>query len=221
MRALPALLAGAVATVLVAPSCVLTDHEDGIEVTVSLAHTPAPPGAWPAGVTLDAAFVAVTGVEIVPCATDRRALRMRALLGESVAHAHSAGTPTRLGVPAVEDLLAPAAPPRVLGVLHAPPGRYCSVRVTLGPADEDALGLAAAPAMLGRSVLLSGSLESTCVRTQTIESSLAAPIEVSADVLAATLVLQLDASALFDGVDPADEAGAACAAAANVARTIR
>jgi hypothetical protein len=227
MRAFPLIFGSACATVLLAPACVLSEHEDGIEVTVSLAHRPAPAGTWPAGITLDEALVTVTGVEIVPCATDARRLGARGrrpglgtLLGESIAHAHTAGTPTRLGVPAVEDLLAPAAPPRTLGVLHAPPGRYCSVRITLGPADDDALGLAAAPTMLGMSARLAGSIESSCARAETIESSLAAPIEVSADALAATLPLVIDAASLLDGVDASDTENAACAAAANAARSI-
>lgn len=220
MRALPVLLGAACATVLLAPACVLSDHDDGIAVTVSLAHTPAPASAWPPGVVLDAAFVAVTGVELVPCATDKRRFGLGDLFGEAVAHAHSHGTPTSLGVPAVEDLLAPTATPRELGVLHAPPGRYCSVRVTVGPADHDALGLAAAPTMLGLSALLSGSIDSTCARSQTIEAALAAPIEVSADALEATLVLRIDAATLLDGVDPSAPEDAACTAAANAARSI-
>jgi hypothetical protein len=207
------------AAVTLAPACVLTEHADGIAVTVALTHLPARADAWPAGVTLDAAYVAVTGVEIVRCDGEAAS---RWSWATSVAYAHSAGSPTRLGVPAIEDLLAPAATtPRTLGVLHAPPGRYCSVRVTLGPADPDALGLDAAPAMLGKSAVLAGSLHSSCSEQVTAEVTLAAPVEVSEDALDATLVLRLDASAIFDGVDPADEAGAACAAAASLARTLR
>jgi hypothetical protein len=210
-------IAAAVCTaVLLAPACVLTEHEDGIAVSVALTHLPARPDAWPAGVTLDAAFVTVTGVEIVRCAEDARRWKWT-----SVAYAHTQGTPTRLGVPAVEDLLAPAPTSRTLGVLHAPPGRYCSVRITLGPADTDALGLEAAPGMLGKSALLDGSLHSLCDREQTAEVTLAAPVDVSDDARDASLILRLDAATLFEGVDLGDEAGAACAAAANVARSLR
>jgi hypothetical protein len=215
-KARQAIAASVCTAVLLAPACVLTEHEDGIAVSVVLTHLPAPPGSWPAGVTLDAAFVTLTGVEIVRCAEDARRWRWT-----SVAYAHSQATPTRLGVPAVEDLLAPAPTPRTLGVLHAPPGRYCSVRITLGPADSDALGLDAAPGMLGKSALLGGSLHSVCDREQIVDVTLAAPVEVSDDARDAELVLRLDAATLFDGVDPGDEAGAACAAAANVARSIR
>jgi hypothetical protein len=217
-KAKDAIAAAVAAAVLLGPACVLTEHSDGIAVEVVLTHLPARADAWPAGVTLDQAFVSVTGVEIVRCAGDPEAAG--SWKWTSVAYAHTSGTPTRLGVPAVEDLLAPAAP-RSLGVLHAPPGRYCGVRLTLGPADADALGLEAAPGMLDKSALLDGSLHSVCDREQIVEVTLAAPVEVSEDALEAQLVLRMDASALFDGVDPGDEAGAACAAAANVARSIR
>ena len=210
-----AIAASVCTAVLLAPACVLTEHEDGIAVSVVLTHRPAPSGAWPEGVTLDAAYVTVTGVEIVRCA------EATSWHWTSVAYAHTQGTPTRLGVPAVEDLLAPAPTPRTLGVLHAPPGRYCSVRITLGPADADALGLEAAPGMRGKSALLDGSLHSACDREQIVDVTLAAPVEVSEDARDAELLLQLDAATLFDGVDPGDEAGAACAAATNVAHSIR
>ncbi len=63
--------------------------------------------------------------------------------------AHTTGSPTLLGTPHVLALHEPAS--WSLGRLEPPPGRYCGVRLLFAAADEDALGLAEAPWMLGNS----------------------------------------------------------------------
>jgi len=203
-------------------ACVLSEHEDGIAIAVSLAHQHT--GAWPDGVTLAHAYVAVTSIELERC-PDEAIARAAELGWGGVAHAHTLGTPTRLGVPVVEDLLGPDDAPRVVGTLAAPPGRYCSVRITVGPADSDALGLPSEPSMLGMSALLDGQakgapLHSTCASDQVARVALAAPLEVSAENRAAGLLLTIDAARLLDGVDLTNQASVACAAAANAVGTV-
>jgi hypothetical protein len=67
------------------------------------------------------------------------------------AHAHGDSSPTVLSVPTIVNAL---AEPASLGELVPPAGRYCAVRYRVAPADADAVGLSAAPNMLGRSLLL-------------------------------------------------------------------
>ena len=67
------------------------------------------------------------------------------------AHAHGHSSPTVLAVPTIVSAL---GEPASLGELVPPAGRYCAVRYRVAPADADAVGLRAAPNMLGRSLLL-------------------------------------------------------------------
>jgi hypothetical protein len=217
---------GVVVVLSVVQACAVSDHEDGIAIAVSLGHEP---GGWPEGVVLERAYVAVTAIELVRCADEAAWTTRRGTwwgVGVGVAHAHGTGSPTRLGVPVVLDLLAGGDVRHEVGVLAAPPGRYCGVAITVGPADGDALGLAAAPAMQGKSTLLAGAagdgrLDGACTTTVTASVELE-PFEVSAERRQATLDLVirtagvLDAAALAAG----DGAGVACAAAGNAARAV-
>jgi hypothetical protein len=81
---------------------------------------------------------------------------LRALLRPAVARAHSEGSPTRLGEPHVVDLRNDAG--TVLGELEPPAGRYCSVRLTLGPADADAVGLPS-PDFAGTTFAMTGDVD--------------------------------------------------------------
>jgi len=69
------------------------------------------------------------------------------------AHAHGHSSPTVRAVPTIVSAL---GEPASLGELVPPAGRYCGVRYRVAPADADAVGLLAAPHMLGRSLLLRG-----------------------------------------------------------------
>ncbi len=89
-------------------------------------------------VTLEEAWVTLSGVELVPCAEVgwRRLLRGLAPIG--VAHAHGELSPTQTGTPHVlsagtEDLEAFS-----IGHLSPPAGDYCRIRLLLSPADDDA-----------------------------------------------------------------------------------
>ena len=112
------------------------------------------------------------------------------------AQAHGTSTPTRLAVPSV--VSANAVVP--LGELAPPAGRYCSVRYRVAPADDDALGLGAAPGMLGASLRSSGELEPpgsassrwSLQSRRSFELSREIDLELSADQLHARLSFGLD-----------------------------
>jgi len=87
--------------------------------------------------------------------------QLRALLRPSVAHAHSEGSPTRLGEPHVVDLR--AATSTELGEFQPPAGRYCGVRLTLGPADADAVGLPS-PDFAGTTFAITGDIDPPSAR---------------------------------------------------------
>lgn len=77
-------------------------------------------------------------------------------LAVPAAEAHSTDTPTRLGTPNVIDLLAPDLTPRVLGRIAPPAGSYGRLRISWGPADDDAGFLPADVDMVGRTLWLAG-----------------------------------------------------------------
>lgn len=119
------------------------------------------------GVDATEALLGVTGVEIVPCADGGSALRRA--FGLRTAHAHSTTTATRLGTPAVADLVT-AGTPLLVGVIAPPSVSFCSVRVTYGPADADAVGMPASRSVLGRTLWASGAnLRLTTTETRTID----------------------------------------------------
>lgn len=104
-------------------------------------------------VRIDALLWTSAELELVPCNSAWRRLK-RWLL--PTAHAHGISTPTRVASPIVES--ASTLGDVSLGELSPPAGRYCGLRYRLAPADADALGVVEAPAMLGKSYLLRGSV---------------------------------------------------------------
>jgi hypothetical protein len=152
---LPALMA------CTAVACSVGDYRPGIEVTFQLQTSGArpPAAATSGGVTrLERGFLTTVSLGLESCdATARAAGRGLGALLMGTAHAHTPTTPTMLGVPIVQDLRAggQSSP----GVIRPPPGRYCAVRWAVGPADDDALGLAAAPDMAGLTARLEGTFE--------------------------------------------------------------
>jgi hypothetical protein len=112
-------------------------------------------------ITLTRAYVTVNSVEIFPCQTTsawRRWMDWLSPIG--TAHAHSHSSPLRMGEPHVDDLERPDGAAWELGTLQPPPGSYCRVRVVLGPADADAVGLPEGGAMTGKTLLLEGQVRS-------------------------------------------------------------
>lgn len=91
-------------------------------------------------VNLSQGYFVVSAVEILPTTRIRATSPISAfesfLIPEAVAH--TVGSPTRLGAPNVVDLLAADVTPRELGRIEPPPGIYGTLRITWGPADDDA-----------------------------------------------------------------------------------
>ncbi len=124
---------------LTLPSC--TDDSAGIEVPVAyrgelLAHAPIDT-ADAQRVRLTSAHVAVEALELWACPETTLARAAR-LFGPSVARAHTAASPTRIGVPVVVDGLSDQA--LRPGTFRPTPGAYCGLRGMLATPDEDALG---------------------------------------------------------------------------------
>lgn len=156
------------------------------------------------GLRIDELAWTVSEIELRPCPSAWG--RARDWLLPS-AHAHGTSTPTLLAVPTVERALAHTD--TVLGRLSPPAGRYCGVRYRLGPADADAEGLGQLPEMIGRSVLLRGSLgapEGEPERFE-IESQRALDIELPIEIELSTserslgLRFERDGDQLFEDID--------------------
>jgi hypothetical protein len=121
------------------------------------------------------------------------------------AHAHGDSSPTVLAVPTIVSAL---AAPTSLGVLVPPAGRYCAVRYRVAPADADAVGLSAAPDMLGRSLLLRtaagplGSAEPRELASQnSFELTRSIELELSSEHRTASVHLGFDAQRWLEVID--------------------
>ena len=107
-------------------------------------------------IVLTRAWVTVGAVEIFACPATawRRALELLSPIG--VAHAHTEGSPTKIGVPHVDDLAHADSQVMDAGTLKPPADSYCDATVTLDPADDDAEGLPS-PDMSGYTVWVEGT----------------------------------------------------------------
>jgi hypothetical protein len=147
---------------------------------------------------LDQALVTTVAVEILPCQSALRSLWDVAVPN---ARAHGVSSPTRLATPRVEDALANEE--LELGELTPPAGRYCSLSIELGPADDDAEGLDDAPDALGRSLRLRGSAagEPFAVEsTLAVESTRSVEVTLDESHRDVTLAVEHDIARWFDGV---------------------
>ena len=160
-------------------------------------------------VTLTRGYLNTGAVEILSCATAGRWLDFWRM---PVARAHVTGSPTLLGTPLVESLVADdLAPTKKIGELHPPPGAYCRVKHTILAADPDAPGRPADGSMLGRSLLLGGTYAKAgaAPRPFVLSSTASFDVETTFDMLAlsvegrraATIVLTIADGAWFEGVD--------------------
>jgi len=181
-------------------------------VEVELVSAPLAVGAEPSfetdlgfEVRLDSAFWTITELELLACASAFQRLWSAVV---PAAHAHGVSTPTLLSAPTVET--ASATESVVIGRLEPPSGRYCGLRQALGPADDDAVGLAAAPHMIGQSFELSGAfrapgeqyVEFTVSTAATLDRELTlSEVELTRSSSRATLRLERDASRWFDGIE--------------------
>ncbi|RKH45739.1 hypothetical protein [Corallococcus sicarius] len=136
--------------------CACGERLDGVHVTLGLEHRAATPdvggvGAQAGGrtftrpdgqtLTLTRGYVTLGSVELKPCEEALGWRLLRALSPVGTAHAHSVGSPLKLGTPHVSGLERPDGDVLRLGTLRPPPGRYCRARLTFEPADADAEGL--------------------------------------------------------------------------------
>ncbi len=153
--------------------CTLSSVDDGLRVEVGIRAVPPETTSFTTDlgfrVTVTNGYVTIASVSIRPCdaapeeAGLRSPSRLRAI-GSSVAaflsireaSAHTASSPTSLGVPGVLPLVPAAAMDETLGELLPPPDRYCATTVTLGPADADAVMLPD-DAMVGLTLLVEGT----------------------------------------------------------------
>lgn len=183
------------------------------ELTTDLGYT----------VSLDQLAWTVARVEIEPCPSALRTLE-DFLVPNAVAHTGS--SPTLSGEPIVASLLDPHSV--TLATLHPPAAHYCTLHVTIGPADADAKGLAGERDMLGYSLRARGTYATgdgaarafALASTRSLESvTLEIAVDLSRAGSSVTLALGESAAHWFDGVD--FEAGDASAAELAVAEKVR
>lgn len=183
---------------------------------------------------LTQAYLSVGSVEIRACAGARRPSLdpLFEPFGVATAHAHTVGSATKLGVSAVESMLAPSATRRALGVLVPPATNYCTVIVGLRAADADALG--ATTATIGKTLHVEGTFVGSGVvagappETFVAETTASDDIDVSTRIDLTrtgrrTVVVAKDTDHWFDGIEPKGMTSEALARAilANIHRAIR
>lgn len=149
----------------VAAACVV--REPGTEVEVAVVGLAS--GTGPAEIASDRGYrvalgelyVVVSKVELVPCASADAsrdlsvAALLRSLVRPATAYAHGVNTPTSWAAPQVLAPMQDGASVS-LALLHPPATQYCSLRVTLGAADNDAERMPEEPSMLGLSMYIAG-----------------------------------------------------------------
>ncbi len=111
-------------------------------------------------VTLTKAYAVFESVELMACpqtAWQKFMHRLPMSLFVGHAFAHSEASPTKISEPSVENIFSADLSARLLGSIEPPPGNYCALRVTIGPADFDTSNLPADVNMVGKSVYLQGT----------------------------------------------------------------
>ncbi|MCA9536647.1 MAG: hypothetical protein KC593_23355 [Myxococcales bacterium] len=215
------------------PSC--TDDSAGIQVPVAYrgGGTLADPVETQGDVSvrLLRAHVAVHSLTLEACPASTLA-RLTAALSMPVARAHSASSPTYLGVPVVLDALGDEvfSP----GTFRPTPGTYCGVHGMLAVPDGDALGastsnpLTGAVELHGERLDAEGQVVSSFTLTSTMSVSFDIdfdePLVLGPESLYAEVTLSVDPSAwaaavtLPDGALDAAGASALSRAAADAMR---
>lgn len=186
-----------------------TSSEPGVALAVVSAPAALVPGEGLSSVEgqslrLSELYWTTAAIELVPCTS--LAARVWDVLVPS-AYAHGVSTPLRLSVPVVER--ATTREEVRLGTLHPTAGHYCSVRYELGVADSDAVGLEVAPAMQGRSVDARGEAATAAETPAPFEISSRSQVEIERPIeldlsyegASATLRIEHEKSAWFDGID--------------------
>jgi len=122
-------------------------------------------------VDIDHAYIVIEEVELVPCEATASAAILKFLDPVHTAHAHTTSTPTKSGVPFVVDASEAMEAAGSVGEVSPPPALYCSLKVTIGPADGDAEGLPESPDMVGKSLYIEGTYDDEGAVAYTIQSS--------------------------------------------------
>jgi hypothetical protein len=147
-----------------------TSEDPGVSLDMGLVHQQpgTPLGGLPrvltgpngSVVTLTRGWVNVGAVEIFACPPTafRRTLRFLSPIG--VAEAHTPGSPTKIGIPHVDDLARPDGEVIDFGTFKPPADTYCQAKVSLDAADDDAVGLPAPSVvpMSGNTIWIEGSV---------------------------------------------------------------
>lgn len=166
-------------------------------------------------VTLSRGYLNTGGVEIVSCGATAFAHSTRdtlaSLFGMREVLAHVVGSPTTLGAPSIESLVAAAGARSQIGLLHPPAGSYCKVKQTILAADHDASGMPSDGVMLGQSLFVEGTYSTVGAAPKPFRLASTASFDVETtiptmslsvdDRRTATVVLVKASDHWFDGVD--------------------
>ena len=166
-------------------------------------------------IQLQKAYLATGSVEILPCVAAMRSPAPRSPLLElfsiKEAHAHTEGSPTLLGIPVVESLLAASGTRIQMGTLAPPPNSYCQVRYTILKADADAVGAPSDGSMLDLSFYVSGTYTSSngaqgsFVASSSKSRELDLPVDTTmlstSGTSSATFIIRKNIDTWFNGVD--------------------
>jgi hypothetical protein len=141
-------------------ACSDTTLERGLEVGISTIapNVSAKTFTTNRGVSLRIvrAFLVTHSAELLQCPPTAFE-RARSILAMRSAYAHGTATATRLATPVVEDMLRAPRASTFLGTLRPPPGDYCTLRYSIGAADDDALGLPTEVNIVGESLHIEGT----------------------------------------------------------------
>jgi hypothetical protein len=203
---------GALARLLACSFCCAcsASFEPGVHVELISQRTVAAGQELPAGsevLRVEELRWTSSEIELEPCDSVYSSA-VRWLLPE--ARAHGSSSPTRSASPFI--VTATATDATLMGELEPPPGRYCSLRYRVAPADEDALGLTSAPDMLDRSFWLRGAAGPTTddlrpfelVSRRALDVTLAVDLDLSTEHPQASVQFRLDPQRWLAGLSPSD-----------------
>ena len=234
--------------VVAAAASACSSEDPGVSLDLGLVHqqpSTSLPGlprslSGPNGlaITVTRGWVNVGAVEIFACPPSAFRQLLRALDPIGVAQAHTPGSPTKIGVPHVDDLARPDGQPIDFGTLTPPAGTYCQAKVSIDAADGDAVGLppSSVVPMNGNSVWIEGFVsppgggaEQDFTLTSAVEADgqvpfvssagSASPIALTSAGTARSARVVLRYDRWFDSIDPRDS-GAAAALVSAIAQTL-
>lgn len=166
--------AASIALISACSSSGSSSSDDGTEVTLSAAPSPAIAAAMPAGlsktfmndlgdtIVITKAYLVIASATIETECGASFSAAAEGLLNILIpqANAHTSATPTSTGEPVVINLLAVDGGAIELGELSPPTGDYCGVDIDMLAADDDAANLpsgAGEPDMVGKTIHIEGS----------------------------------------------------------------